>query len=227
MSGGPPQGTMTRALWRILKDMQGSGALPKGAVLGTASACQYVTPLGWNLPDREPFSYWCDVQPEKDGESLLKHVPMPQRVMNYPDDLGVIFVPKQGTEVLVEWIDGRPTITDCQEWEQFIVKKSDSDYIWWDSLNNVDVKTTGAITVETLRTAEEIAAFSWKINAPQIILGPIGAFSAVLGEILNTWLGTHTHVVIPTTVPGVKVTGPPIQAATLPLHLSRRVKLDM
>lgn len=222
--GGPPQTPVKKAFWNTLREMQGSGLLPKGAVLGSVAARQYMTPAGWSLPLRQPYSFWCDVQPEKEGESLLMHVPMPGRVMNTEDDLGVWYVPKQNTEALVEWIDGRPTITDAHEWEEFILKKDDSNYIIWDSLNNVDMKTTGKITVETLQTAKEIAAISWQIDAPRIILGKLGAYSAVHGEILNMWLSTHTHTILKPT-PGSQ-TAPPTQISALGGHLSKIVKLD-
>jgi len=222
--GGPPQDNIGKAFWHKLREMQGSGLLPKGAVLGTVAARQYVTPAGWSLPLREPYSFWCDVQPEKEGESLLMHVPMPGRVMNTEDDLGVFYVPKHDTEALIEWIDGRPTITDAHEWEEFILKKDDSNYITWDSQNNVDVKTTGKITIETLKTAMEIATISRQIKAPRIILGNLGAYSAVLGEPLNIWLSTHTHTILKPT-PGSQ-TAPPTQIPALPGHLSKVVKLD-
>lgn len=221
MSGGLPQTPMKKAFWNVMKEMQGSGLLPKGAVLGTVAARQYVTPAGWSLPQRDLKSFWCDVQPEKEGESLLMHVPMPGRVMNSDDDLGIYYVPQQDTEVLIEWVDNRPTIVDAHEWEQFIIKKSDSDYVWWDSSNDVNVKTTGKITIETLQIAKEIAAIVWQIDAPRIILGKLGAYSVPLGELLLAAFNSHVHSSnapsTPTSTPLVPMT---------PAVLSQIVKLD-
>ncbi len=214
-----PPGSMQENLRKLMH-----ADLNRDGIIGTVTHRQIP---GEEDPLRDGL-YWCDIQPEKEGEAKLEYVPMGLRVMNYPDDLGIIAVPKMGTEVVIAFVDGRPTIDCCQEWDKLIVKKNDSNYFIWDKItNNVELKTTGTIHVYTPQTTLEEAGLKHQTDAPSIILGPIGAFSAVLGEILNTWLATHTHVVIPTTVPGVKVTGPPMQAATLPLHLSRRVKLDM
>lgn len=196
--------------------------LNQDAIVGKVTARQFLTPTGWALPDREPYGFWCDVQPEKEGEELLQYVPMSFRVMNYADDLGFILVPKMNTEVLVSQVDGRPTIEACQEWDYFILKKGEDFYLTVDDQNNVELQTTGAVDVKVAKTSKEQAGISKQIVAPQIVLGSLGSNQAVLGNMLQLWLSSHTHG---TLKPGDPTT-PPLQTSTLPGILSLINKLD-
>lgn len=169
--------------------------------------------------------YWCDVQPERDTDAKVEYVPMAFRVMNHTDDFGIIIVPKMNAEVIVAWVDGRPTIDSCQEWDKLIFKKDDSNYFMWDlGTNNVEMKTSGTIKIETPLTTLEKSGIQHQIHALKIILGALGPYSAVQGEILNMWLSTHTHTILKPT-PGSQ-TSPPTQIPALGAHLSKVVKLD-
>ncbi len=166
--------------------------------------------------------YWCDVQPERDTDAKVEYVPMALRVMNYEDDFGIIIVPKLNTEVLVALVDGRPTIDSCQEWDKLIIKKDDSNYIVWDlGTNNVEMKTSGTITIETPQTILEKAGLEHQTDSQKIIHGPLGAFSHLLGEIVQAIYNSHTHISTAPTLP----TSPPVPLIPK-TALSNRVKLD-
>ncbi len=186
------------------------------AIIGTVTACQQTTPAGWALPDRLK-GFWCDVQPEKKSETLLQHVPMAFRVLNTENDLGIIMVPKKDTEVLVSWVDGRATIEACQEWDRMILKKGKN--LWIEIAENDDilVQTDGAIEVKVKKTVVEDIKISKQVKAPLIKLGRIALHPVFWGDMLLTWLSTHTHH------PSGK---PPIQSPALPAILSKTVFID-
>jgi len=213
-------GSLKGALNRLIDQIE-------DGILGTVKARQHPVPGGWNLPLRDPKSFWCDVQPEREAESLLEHVPMAFRAMNYSDDLGFILVPKMNTEVLVEWIDGRPTITACQEWDILILKKGETNFLVWDIDNNVEMKITGSLDFYSAKNVTQEAMLTFQTIGAQIIHGPLGAYSHVLGEMLVMWLSTHTHTLVPVLTPAGYVTSPPVQIPALPGILSKRCKLDV
>ncbi|TET23438.1 MAG: hypothetical protein E3J71_02350 [Candidatus Stahlbacteria bacterium] len=190
------------------------------AIIGTVEAVQQTTPAGWALSDRIP-GFWCDVQPEKESETLLQHVPMPLRVLNREDDkdLGFILVPEKNTEVLVTWVDGRPTIEACQRWERMILKKGDNLWIEIDADDNIFVQTAGAVEVKVKKTMTEEIAISKQVKCPLIKLGKTAPHPVFWGDMLMTWLSTHVHS------PGGL---PPIlaQTAALPGILSKTVFID-
>lgn len=181
------------------------------AVIGTVKACQQTTPTGWALPDRLE-GFWCDVQPEKESEAMLQHVPMAFRVMNGEDhkDLGVIIIPEIDSEVLVEWVDGRPTITACQRWERMILKKGDNLWIEIDKEDNILVQTAGAVNVKVKKTVIEEIEISKHVKSPLIKLGTNAVHEVALGDLLLAWLKSHTHNC---TAPGTP-SGPPIPQPT-------------
>lgn len=200
-----------RALFQELSD--------KGvndAVIGTVDAVQQTTPAGWALSDRIP-GFWCDVQPEKESETLLQHVPMSFRVLNTSNDLGIIIVPRKETEVLVTWVDGRPTIEACQEWERLILKKGDNLWIEIDAKDNILVQTNGAVEMKVKKTVVEDITISKQVKAPLIKLGKIAPHPVFWGDALMVWLQTHTHH------PAGK---PPLQWPALPGILSKTVFID-
>jgi len=214
-----PPGTLKRSLADLIPQQ-------KDSIVGIVTARQFLSPTGWALPDREPYGFWCDVQPEKEGEALLEHVPMGFRVMNYADDLGFILVPKADTEVLVSWVDGRPTIEACQEWEYLILKKGEAFYVIVDAMNNVEAQTSGEVNVTVFESSTETVGIQKHIKSPKILLGPAGLEPAVKGA---TWLGvftSHTHVVSPTPTPLGLVSGPPMNAPAAAAALSLIVSLD-
>lgn len=204
-------GTLRYALKELQKEDQ-----QKDGILGTV--------LHRQIPDEaDPLRdglFWCDVQPEREGEAVLEYVPMPGRVLNADDDLGLIYVPKKGSEVSLRWVDGRATIAECREWTHWILKKDDANFILWDDKNNIEFFTTGKIHLKCLQSTLEESVLEHHIKSILIKLGPAGFTSAVLGEPLNAWLGSHTHL------HKGSPTGPPIQAPALPAHLSKIVKLD-
>ena len=219
--GTPQPGTVKDCLQKLM-----GSDLNQDAIVGKVTARQFLSPAGWALPDREPYGFWCDVQPEKEGEEELQHVPMGFRVMNYADDLGFILVPKADTEVLVSWVDGRPTIEACQEWERLILKKGEAFYVIVDAMNNVEAQTSGEVNVTVLKSSTETVAIQKHIKSPKILLGPAGLEQAVKG---NTWLGiftSHIHVVSPAVTPLGLVSGPPLNAPAAAAALSLIVKLD-
>ncbi len=179
------------------------------AIVGTVKACQQTTPAGWAMPDRLA-GFWCDVQPEKESEALLQHVPMAFRVLNTENDLGVIIVPEIDTEVLVEWVDSRPTITACQCWERMILKKGDNLWIEIDKDDNILVQTAGAVEVKVKKTVTEEIDISKHVKCPLIKLGKNAVHEVALGDLLLAWLKGHTHNC---TAPGTP-SGPPIPRPT-------------
>lgn len=181
------------------------------AIIGTVTACQQTTPAGWALADRIP-GFWCDVQPEKESETLLQHVPMPLRVLNREDDkdLGFILVPEKETEVLVTWVDGRPTIEACQRWERMILKKGDNLWIEIDADDNIFVQTAGAVEVKVSKTVTEEIDISKHVKSPLIKLGKNAPHPVALGDLLISWLTSHVHNC---TAPGYP-SGPPVPPPT-------------
>ncbi len=179
------------------------------AIIGTVTACQQTTPAGWAMPDRLK-GFWCDVQPEKESETLLQHVPMAFRVLNTENDLGIIVVPKIGTEVLVSWVDSRPTIEACQKWERMILKKGDNLWIEIDSQDNILVETAGAVDVKVSKTVTEEIDISKHVKSPLIKLGKNAPHPVALGDLLISWLISHTHNC---TAPGYP-SGPPVPPPT-------------
>lgn len=186
------------------------------AVLGTVKCCQQKTEVGWSLPDRMK-GFWCDVEPEKESETLMQNVPMSLRVLNKHDDLGIIVVPKKETEVLVTWVDGRPTIEACQEWDRLILKKGDNLWIEIKANDDIFVQTSGAIQMKVAKTVTEDITVSKQVKAPLIKLGRLAPHPVFWGDALLTWLSTHTHH------PAGK---PPLQSPALPAILSKTVFID-
>jgi len=164
------------------------------AIIGTVEACQQTTPAGWAMPDRI-HGFWCDVQPEKESETLLQHVPMPLRVLNREGDkdLGFILVPEKDTEVLVTWVDGRPTIEACQRWERMILKKGENLWIEIDADDNIFVQTAGAVDVKVSKTVTEEIDISKHVKSPLIKLGRNAPHQVVWGNDLMNWLANHVH----------------------------------
>jgi len=201
-------------LKRLLQELADKGL--DDAVIGTVVCCQQKTKTGWAIPDRMK-GFWCDVQPEKESETLLQNVPMAFRVLNASDDLGVIVVPKKGTAVLVSWVDSRPTIAACQEWERMILKKGKNLWIEIDAADNIAVQTAGAVELKVKKTVVEDVAVSKQVKAPLIKLGRIAPHPVFWGDALLLWLSTHTHS------PHGK---PPIQSPALPGILSKTVFID-
>lgn len=191
------------------------------AIIGTVQAVQQTTPTGWALPDRIK-GFWCDVQPEKESETLLQHVPMSLRVLNTENDLGVIIVPKQGTEVLVTWVDGRPTIEACQEWERMILKKGEDLWIEIDAEDNILVQTAGAVDVKVKKTVTEEIDISKHVKSPLIKLGKKAPHAVVWGDDLVRWLKNHQHN---SNTPG-NPSGPPLTGKLLDAYLSKVVFTD-
>lgn len=193
------------------------------AIIGTVEAVQQTTPSGWALTDRIK-GFWCDVQPEKESETLLQHVPMAFRVMNGEDhkDLGVIIVPEIDTEVLVEWVDGRPTITACQRWERMILKKGDNLWIEIDKEDNILVQTAGAVDVKVKKTVTEEIDISKHVKCPLIKLGKNAPHAVVWGDDLVSWLKNHKHN---SNTPG-NPSGPPLTGKLLDAYLSKVVFTD-
>ncbi|MBN2381173.1 hypothetical protein JXM67_15345 [candidate division WOR-3 bacterium] len=190
------------------------------AIIGTVIRCQETTPTGWSIPKRV-HAFWCDVKPEKESEAVLQYVPMPMRVLNAPDDLGVIFVPKVDTEVIVSWIDGRPTMLACKEWDRMILKKGEN--LWIEIAKNDDilVQTNGQVNVKVGKSVTEEITLSKHVKCPLIKLGQIAPHPVVMGDILVTWLSTHTHILSPVATPAGFVTSPPMQNPALPGILSK------
>lgn len=199
---------------KLFQDLSDKGL--DDAIIGTVERRQEKTPTGWSIPGRMK-GFWCDVRPEKAGEAMLQYVPMAFRVLNTDDDLGIIVVPKVGTEVLVNWVDGRPTIEACQEWDRMILKKGDN--LWIEIAENDDilVQTAGAVEVKVKKTVVEDIKISKQVKAPLIKLGRIAPHPVFWGDMLLTWLSTHTHH------PSGK---PPIQSPALPAILSKTVFID-
>jgi hypothetical protein len=191
------------------------------AIIGTVEAVQETTPSGWALADRIK-GFWCDVQPEKESETLLQHVPMPLRVFNTENDLGIIIVPKQGTEVLVTWVDGRPTIEACQEWERMILKKGENLWIEIDAEDNILVQTAGAVDVKVKKTVTEEIEVSKHVKSPLIKLGKKAPHAVVWGDDLVSWLKNHKHN---SNTPG-NPSGPPLTGKLLDAYLSKVVFTD-
>jgi len=175
------------------------------AIIGTVKAVQQTTPSGWALADRL-HGFWCDVQPEKESEALLQHVPMAFRVLNTDDDLGIIIVPKEGTDVLVSWVDGRPTIEACQEWERMIFKKSNDMWIEIDAENNILVQTAGEVKLKVSKKLTEEIDIEKHVSSPLIKMGSDAVHPVALGDSLLAWLQSHTHNC---TAPG-SPSGPPL-----------------
>jgi hypothetical protein len=191
------------------------------AIIGTVEAVQETTPSGWALPDRIK-GFWCDVQPEKESETLLQHVPMALRVLNTENDLGVIIVPKQGTEVLVTWVDKRPTIEACQEWERLILKKGEDLWIEIDVEDNILVQTAGAVDVKVKKTVTEEIDVSKHVKCPLIKLGKKAPHPVVWGDNLMSWLANHVH---PCAGPG-NPSGKPVPPLPAGRFLSKVVFTD-
>lgn len=202
-------------LKKIIQELSDKGL--DDAIIGTVVACQQTTPAGWAMPERLK-GFWCDVAPEKESEALLQHAPMPLRVMNGEDhkDLGVIIVPEKDTEVIVEWVDGRPTIAACQRWERMILKKGENLWIEIDNKDNILIQTAGAIDIKVKKTSVEEADISKQIKSPLIKLGKTAPHPVIWGDSLVSWLSTHTH--------GGSL--PPLQAPALPGLLSKVVFTD-
>lgn len=193
------------------------------AIIGTVKKVQQTTPSGWALPDRIP-GFWCDVQPEKESETLLQHVPMPLRVLNREDDkdLGFILVPEKNTEVLVTWVDGRPTIEACQHWERMILKKGDNLWIEIDAKDNILIQTAGAVDVKVKKTVTEEIDVSKHVKSPLIKLGKQASHPVVWGDRLTAWLKNHQHN---SNTPG-NPSGPPLTGKMLDAYLSKVVFTD-
>ncbi len=200
-------------LRKIIQNLADKGL--DDAVMGRVKCCQELTPAGWKMPERLA-GFWCDVDPEKESESLLQNVPVAMRVLNTDDDIGVIFVPKVDTTVLIEWVDGRPTITACQEWTRMILKKGDNFWLEVKANDDIFVKTAGAVEIKVAKTVtEEIDIFK-QVKSPLIKLGKTAPHPVIWGDSLVSWLSTHTHGSSP----------PPLQAPALPALLSKVVFTD-
>lgn len=89
----------------------------------------------------------------------------------------------------------------------YVSIKADAIDITANPANNVNVNVNAA---------------ACNINAGSVNLGTVAAVSAVLGEMLVTWLASHVHPVASVGSP----TGPPVTAGALPTILSKSVKLQ-
>ncbi|MBD3285813.1 hypothetical protein GF359_05065 [candidate division WOR-3 bacterium] len=203
---------------KLFRELSDKGI--KDAVIGKVIRCQQTTPTGWSIPDRIK-AFWCDVEPERSNEATLQYVPMPMRVINAPDDLGVIFVPKVDTEVIVSWIDGRPTMLASREWDRMILKKGENLWIEIAKNDDIFVQTRGQVDVKVGKSVTEEITLSKHVKCPLIKLGQMAPHPVVMGDMLVTWLSTHTHTLVPVLTPAGFVTSPPLQNPALPGVLSK------
>ncbi len=110
-----------------------------------------------------------DVQLERE-EKVRKSLPI--RVMKTQDDLGIYIIPKVGTEVLVLFVDARPTPIAFQEWEKIIVKRSDGFRLEIERSGKVELENPqGArITIDG-KNVEADGLSSFRVRASQVELG--------------------------------------------------------
>lgn len=107
-----------------------------------------------------------------EGEQVIREA-VPLRIFNDEGGLGVAFIPKIGSEVLIGFIDGaeaRPQILKVQEWDSLIVRKGPANNpaleITVSSDNQIDLRKDSGFQF-TIDTEDKVSIG----NAPSHSLG--------------------------------------------------------